>query len=374
MTNGKWKMENEVKERKRKVYIRWLALLALAAAALYVCWLMLLPFVNVLAWASVLVVLFYPVHQRIVALTKRPGLSALLSTVIVIAVIVLPLTLLTLVVVKEIGEVAKDAQGFFRSLLDPNSPVTGRVMGWLGRRVDASHLDLQGYLLERLENIGAAVAGRTLGLLGGVVGAIFQVFFTVFTMYYLFRDGDRIYEGMLEAIPLNVAETRQIFARTHEVIHASVYGVIVIAMVQGTLGGLAFAALGLPSAVVWGVVMFFMSMVPLVGTSVIWVPTAIYLAVSGHLGKALALALWGALVIGTVDNFLRPKLVGQRAGLHELLIFFSVLGGLQIWGPLGLVLGPVMIAVTLALFDIFKRLGLSPAAERSESSSVASAP
>jgi predicted PurR-regulated permease PerM len=363
-----------VKERKRKIYIRWLALLALAVAALYVCWLMLLPFVNVLAWASVLAVLFYPIHQRLVALTNRPSLSALLSTMIVIAVIVVPLTLLTLVVAKEVGEVAKNAQEFFRSLLAPSSPVIGRVMGWLGLRVDASHLDLQAYLLERLENISGAIAGRTLGLLGGVVGAIFQMFFTVFTMYYLFRDGNRIFNGMLEVVPLNAAETRQIFDRTREVIHASVYGVIVIAMIQGTLGGLAFAALGLPSAVVWGVAMFFLSMVPMVGSSVIWVPTAIYLAMSGHWGKALALALWGALVIGTVDNFLRPKLVGERAGLHELLIFFSVLGGLQIWGPLGLVLGPVMIAVTLALFDIFKRLGLSPAAERSESSDAASIP
>jgi predicted PurR-regulated permease PerM len=220
-----------VKERKRKIYIRWLALLALAVAALYVCWLMLLPFVNVLAWASVLAVLFYPIHQRLVALTNSPSLSALLSTMIVIAVIVVPLTLLTLVVAKEVGEVAKNAQEFFRSLLDPSSPVIGRVMGWLGLRVDASHLDLQAYLLERLENISGAIAGRTLGLLGGVVGAIFQMFFTVFTMYYLFRDGNRIFNGMLEVVPLNAVETRQIFDRTREVIHASVYGVIVIAMI-----------------------------------------------------------------------------------------------------------------------------------------------
>jgi predicted PurR-regulated permease PerM len=348
-----------VEERKRKKYIRWLALLALTVAALYVCWLMLLPFVNVLAWASVLVILFYPIHQRLVALTRRPGWSALLSTVIVIAVIVAPLSLLTLVVAKEIGEVAANVQGFLRSLLDPSSPAPRWIMGWLGRYVDASHLNLQEYLLAQLENISGAIAGRTLGLLGGVVGAVFQVFFTIFTMYYLFRDGDRIYDAMIDAIPLNAAETRRIFARTHEVIHASVYGVIVIAMVQGTLGGLAFAALGLPSAVVWGVAMFFLSMVPMVGSSVIWGPTAIYLAMSGHLGKALILVLWGALVIGTVDNFLRPKLVGERARLHELLIFFSVLGGLQIWGPLGLVLGPVMIAITLALFDIFRHMDLA---------------
>jgi predicted PurR-regulated permease PerM len=345
-----------VRERKRKIYLRWFAMLAFTAVALYVCWLMLLPFVNVLAWASVLVILFYPIHQRLVALTKRPAWSALLSTVIVIAVIVLPLTLLTLVVAKEIGDVAKNAQEVLRSLFDPSSTVVGWITGRLGRYFDVSHLDLQGYLLERLENVSGAIAGRTLGLLGGVVGVIFQVFFTIFTMYYLFRDGDRIYQSMLEAIPLNEAETRRIFDRTHEVIHASVYGVIVIAMVQGTLGGLAFAALGLPSPVVWGVVMFFLSMVPMVGSSVIWVPTAIYLGMSGHWAKAAALALWGALIIGTIDNILRPKLVGERARLHELLIFFSVLGGLQIWGPLGLVLGPVMIAITLALFDIFKHI------------------
>jgi predicted PurR-regulated permease PerM len=350
-----------VRESKRKIYIRWLVLGALTAAALYVCWLMLLPFVNVLAWASVLVILFYPIHKRLVALTKRPSWSALLSTVIVIAVIVLPLTLLTLVVAKEIGEVAKNAQAFLRSLLDHSSPVIGWVTGRLGRYVDLSHVDLQGYLLDRLENVSGAIAGRTLGILGGVVGQIFQIFFTIFTMYYLFRDGDRIYNVMLDAIPLNPAETRKIFDRTHEVIHASVYGVIVIAMVQGTLGGLAFAILGLPSPVVWGVVMFFLSMVPMVGSSVIWVPTAIYLAITGHYGKALILALWGALVIGTIDNILRPKLVGERARLHELLIFFSVLGGLQIWGPLGLVLGPVMIAITIALIDVFRHVEPEPA-------------
>ena len=161
--------------RKRKIYVRWAALLAAAALALYACWLMLLPFVNVLAWAAVLVILFHPIHQRLVALTGRPGWSALLSTVIVIAVILIPLTLLTLVVAKEIGDVAKNIQGFLRSLLDPNSPVIGRIMGWLGRYVDINHLDTQGYLLERLNGVSGTIVGRTLGLVGGVVGAIIPV-------------------------------------------------------------------------------------------------------------------------------------------------------------------------------------------------------
>src|SRR5262249_55681291 len=299
--------------RKRKIYVRWLALLAVSALGLYGCWVMLLPFVNVLAWAAVLVILFYPIHKRIIALTGRPSWSALLSTGIVIAVILIPVTLLTLAVAKEIGDVAKNVQGFLRSLFDPNSPVMGRIMGWLGRYVDINHLNTQEYLIQRLNNLGGVIVGRTLGFVGGVAGAILQAFFTIFTMYYLFRDGDRIYDAMFQVIPLERAQTQQIFDRTREVIYASVDGVIVIAGVQGTLGGLAFAVLGVSSPLVWGVVMFFLSMIPIAGSFVVWIPASVYLAISGHWGKALVLAVWGTIVIGTIDNFLRPKLVGHRA-------------------------------------------------------------
>jgi predicted PurR-regulated permease PerM len=345
-----------VGSRKRKIYIRWLALLLAAALALYLCWLMLLPFVNVLAWAAVLVTLFYPIHERITNLTGRPSWSALLSTGIVIAMILVPITILTLAVAKEVGDLSKSVQGAFHALFDPDSPVMGRILGWLGRFIDINQLNPQGYLLERLNSISASLVGRTLGLVGGVAGAILQAFFIVFTMYYLFRDGAWIYEAMLQGIPLEPSQTRQIFDRMREVIHASVYGVIVIAGIQGTLGGLAFAVLGLHSPLVWGVMMFFLSMIPFAGSFVVWLPAAAYLALSGHWGKALMLALWGALVIGTIDNILRPKLVGGRTRLHELLIFFSVLGGLRIWGVLGLVLGPVVIAITLALLDVLKRI------------------
>jgi predicted PurR-regulated permease PerM len=139
---------------------------------------------------------------------------------------------------------------------------------------------------------------------------------------------------------------------------------LVIAAIQGALGGIAFFALGLPSALVWGVVMIFLSLIPMAGAFVVWVPAAIYLAVTGHWVKALLLVAWGAFVIGTVDNFLRPKLVGERTKLHELFIFFSVLGGLQVFGVLGLVLGPVVLAITLALLDVLKHADRPVTAEQ----------
>jgi predicted PurR-regulated permease PerM len=140
--------------------------------------------------------------------------------------------------------------------------------------------------------------------------------------------------------------------------------VLVISAIQGTLGTFIFWALGLPSPLLWGVVMFFLSMIPMAGSFLVWVPAAAFLALTGSLGKAAILVVWGILVIGAIDNFLSPRLVGKRARLHELLIFFSVLGGLQVFGVLGLVLGPVMIAITLALLEMVREAH-RPDAERS---------
>lgn len=348
--------------KERKFEARMLALLVATAIALYLCWLMLQPFVNVLAWAAVLVIFFYPVHRRLVRRTQRPATSALLSSLFVIIVILLPLTLITFAVVKEMSGVLQKVQASAAMLLNTNSPVTGRFIGWLGHYVNLDQLSSQDFLFERLRGLSGTIAGSTLGFVGGLAGAIVQVFFVIFTMYYLFRDGERITHALPEMLPLERTQSEAIFARTRDVISASLYGVLVIAMIQGALGGLAFWALGLPSAIVWAVVMTFLSMIPMAGSFIVWVPAAIYLGVTGHWGKALILVAWGALVIGTVDNFLRPKLVGERTRLHELFIFFSVLGGLKVFGVLGIVLGPVVLAITIALLDVFKEADRSTAA------------
>jgi predicted PurR-regulated permease PerM len=334
--------------------IRWWLLLAVTAIALYLCWLMLQPFVAVLAWAAVLVIVFYPVHVRLLNRLKRPSLSALVSCVLVILIILVPVALITIAVLNELSGAINSLQAMVAYLLDPNSPYTGRLLGWASQYVDIEELRSGRYLLDRLQGVSGQVAGQTLGFIGGVVGVIVQMFFVIFTMYYLFRDGDKIFTTVRDALPLEREQATAIMARTRDVIGASVYGVMAVAVVQGTLGGIAFWALGVPSAIVWGVVMTFLSMIPMLGAFLVWVPAAAYLALSGHPVKALLMVLWGTLVIGMADNFLRPRLVGGRTKLHELLIFFAVLGGLQVFGVLGIVLGPVVLAITLALVNVFK--------------------
>ena len=339
-------------EHERK--IRWWVLIAVTVIAIYLCWLMIKPFVGVLGWATVLVIVFYPVHRRLEQRIKRPGLSALLSCLLVIVTILVPVALVTIAVFKELSGALQNLQAAVAYVLDPNSTFTGPLRRWLSQYMDIEQLRSQEYLLEQIKARSGLIAGQTLGFLGGVVGVVVQMFFVIFTMYYLFRDGDNIFFAVRDALPLNPDEATAIMARTREVIGASVYGVFAIAIIQGALGGLAFWALALPSALVWGVAMIFLSMIPMLGAFLVWVPAAIYLAVTGHPVKAILLVLWGTLVIGMIDNFLRPKLVGSRTRLHELLIFFAVLGGLQVFGVLGIVLGPVVLAITMALVAVFR--------------------
>ena len=339
--------------------VRWWLLLFVTAISLYLCWRMIQPFLGVVAWATVLVIVFYPVHKRLSQRIKRPSLTALVSCVLVILIILVPVALITLAVVNELAGAVQSLQAAVNYVLDPNSRLAGPVLNFLSRFVDINQLRSEEFLLARLKGVSGQIAGQTLGFLGGLASFFIQMFFVVFTMYYFFKDGENISRTIRDSLPLEREQADGIISRTREVIDASVYGVLSIAIIQGILGGLAFWVLGLPSAIIWGVVMTFLSMVPMLGAFLVWVPGAIYLALTGHWAKAVMLAVWGTLVIGMVDNFLRPKLVGSRTRLHELLIFFAVLGGLNVFGVLGVVLGPVVVAITLALVDVYRTAGRS---------------
>ncbi len=154
--------------------------------------------------------------------------------------------------------------------------------------------------------------------------------------------------------PLSQAEINRLFGRVADTVYATVYGTLTVSAVQGLLGGLMFWWLGLPAPLFWGVVMALLAAVPVVGAFVVWIPAALFLALEGSWGKALILTAWGGLVVGTIDNLLRPILVGKRLKLHTILAFISVVGGLILFGPSGLILGPVGLTVTTELLEIWR--------------------
>ncbi len=333
---------------------RWVALWIAVLVAVYLCWLMVQPFIEIILWAAVMAIVSFPLNLR---LRRRfgPAGSAALTTSAVVLVVLAPLVFVAFSMVNEAAKVARTLPSGVHKVLNPDSAILKK----LGHYVDVGPLLDPQFISEKLKMLATALASKMAGLLGGALGIGVQIFFVLFTLFYLLRDSDRILQNLREWLPLSQIQSEPLLRRTHEVISASLNGVLVIAAVQGALGGVGFLVLGISSPILWGVVMFLMSMIPMVGPFVVWGPAAIWLLASGYWIKATILVAWGAGVIGMTDNLLRPRLVGGKTRLHELVVLFSVLGGLQVFGILGIVIGPVVVAVTIGLLDALRQVNES---------------
>jgi predicted PurR-regulated permease PerM len=328
-------------------------LLALAALALILCLVMFSPFVRPFISATVIAIVFYPVQARMLRLVRSPSLSALLSTIVVILAIVIPTSLIGLAISKEVAglieflsEKSSESGGlspYFLNLIEGPKE-------WLGQYIDVSQFDARAWLLARLQSISSFLIAEVRIVLGNVASFVINTIITLFVLFFLFREGRSIRRRAAAALPLSAAQVDDLFTGIQKTIIATVYGGVVVALVQGTLTGLALWAFGIRSPVLWGVVATVLALIPLVGAAAVWIPAAIYLFAIGHTWQAIVLIAWGAGVVGTVDNFLRPLLMSGQVSMHPLLVFLSVFGGVQAFGFLGLFVGPVAMAVTIAIF------------------------
>ena len=338
---------------ERRPDIRWLALLAATVLMLFLCWEMLRPFLQVVVWSALVAILFYPAHRFILARVRRPAVASCLSLLLVLIVVVAPIAFVTTALVNEVGQMANWLQQTIAAMrADPEAAKQLQAALDAARQyVDVDQVAKPEQVTPIVQRLSQFLLSRSAGLIGGLLGGLVSLAFTLFTLFYLFRDGEIIWQKLPAILPLEHSRSVAILERTRTTITACVYGVLVIAIVQGTLGGIMFAILGLPSALMWGVVMTILATIPLAGPAVVWAPASAILIVAGSYTKAAVLFAWGLLVIGTIDNFLRPRLVSDRANLHPLFIFFSVLGGLAAFGIVGLLIGPVVLAITLALLE-----------------------
>ena len=334
-----------------------LVLVAATAGGIVLCYQMAVPFLPSLAWSLVLAVLCTPLQRWLEAKLKRPGLAAAVSVVVVGLIVLLAGTLVgqRLVVQASKGAELLDAKvnsGEWRHLLE-QPPQLARLAAWIEAQIDLPAA------VKTLAEWLSTFAGSLLR------GSAFQAMSVGLTFYFLFfflRDRSAVLRSFRELVPLPEMETDRLLARVGETVYATVYGSLVVAFAQGLLGGLMFWWLDLPAPVLWGVIMALLALVPMLGAFLVWIPATLLLAAQGHWGHALLLSLWGVLVVGTIDNLLRPILVGNRLKLHTLLVFISVVGGLILFGPAGLVLGPVVLTLTTGLLEIWKtRYAAAPA-------------
>ena len=228
-----------------------------------------------------------------------------------------------------------------------HSTLFGSLLRWLDSR-----LDLAKEAAQLARGTMQWLSTLTSSIVSGSAWAITQIATMIIVLFYFLRDQESILVNLRSLVPLSEKETDRLFARITETIRISLYGKVVVACIQGGLGGLIFWWLDLPAPAFWGFVMALLSVLPVLGAFVIWAPAAVALALQGQWGRALLLTAWGILIVHPVDNFLGPVLVGTKLHLHTLLIFFSVIGGLAAFGASGVVLGPVTVALAVSLFDI----------------------
>ena len=321
---------------------------------------LLWPFLAALVTAAVLALLVHPAYRW---LDRRlPGhrdLAAFLATMIAFFLILVPMVGLFLVLVDQVGAgVDRLARGT-GELFGPG----GDARRWLAaaaERLGLEEAEVASAVTGQAREVVSLMAGRTLDFLSGIGGWLFQAGAALFTLFYLLRDADELVETAKWMVPLERSDTDRLFRRARDVTYATVYGNVVVGVVQGLLGGLAFWALDVPAAAVWGTVMGLLSLLPALSATLVWLPAGAILVLSGRTVAGLALLAFGALVVSTVDNVLRATLVSDRAQMHPLAVFFSVLGGLLTFGAVGLLAGPVLFALALAVMEM-ARATLEPA-------------
>jgi predicted PurR-regulated permease PerM len=331
---------------------------ALATAALlgYAFFRIVEPFLGPLLWAVFLAFMLHPLHVRVTAKLKgRAQASALLLTLLTLVIVLGPLTALSAAFAAQAGELLQYAQSTVAGQTRDNLftltdvPWVSDIVGWLDSTFNVGLAQVQGWVAEASRTVLqslASLGGRVfLGAVGTVVGFVMMVFM----LFFFVRDGEEMLTTLRELIPMARPHKAKLFEHLAGVTRAMVYGTGLTAIIQGALVGIAFMIVGLPSPVVFGVLAALLSLLPVGGTALVWAPATIYLAAQGRWGAMIFLLIWGALLVSLVDNVVRPMLVSGRAAVGTLTVFIGVLGGIAAFGAIGLFLGPVVLALIIAL-------------------------
>ena len=329
-------------------HVRTLVLMGVTGFALYLCYRLAAPLLPALAWALALAVLFTPLQRWMESKISSPSLAALFSVLVIGLIVVVPTIFvgqqLTQQAAKGAATIeAKIKSGEWRRAVEAR-PRLAQVTSLVEEKIDLS---------ETVKTLTTWLSTATGTILKGSVLQMVGLCLTFYLLFFFLRDRRMALQSLRYLSPLAETDMDRMLRRIGDTIFATIYGTLAVSAVQGLLGGLMFWWLGLPAPLLWGAVMALLGVVPVLGAFVVWLPAALYLVMEGSWEKALILTLWGMLVVGTIDNLLRPLLVGKRLELHTVLAFISVIGGLMLFGAAGLILGPVVLTITMVLLEIW---------------------
>lgn len=321
----------------------------------YLVFLIAEPFLEPLAWSAVLAIFFYPVHVKILR-KMNPTWAAMTSTLSVTVLLIVPAIFVLVLTARE----ALEATARLQSALavhgqGPTEPLVTRLEQWILLKLPASWrtVNVSDPLQQAAQKVASFLGSVFAGLVKNLVTFFVNLFILLFALFFMFRDGEAVVRGVKHLLPFDEDIQEDMLRESKELIFASVAVGLLVAAIQGLLGGLSFAIVGISAPIFWGVLIAFVSLVPVVGSALIWGPASLWLLLSGHWGKALTVLTICAGFSTVADNIVRPMLLRNRTRLNELLLFIGVLGGLGAFGLLGLVVGPTIIAAAMGVFRVY---------------------
>lgn len=325
----------------------------------YLLYLVMVPFLVPIFWAVALVIIFYPYYGWLVRkLNGRESLASLLACVTIAVFLLVPMAIVGGMMATELVHIYQWAESQVTgiSARAHNSPmfIFPALEKYLGRYIDVSSLDLREIFATSLKEVASFAAEGLKGFVKGFAAFVFNLVLAFFGMYFLFKDGGKLLELTKDLLPLSQSEKERILERNRDVITAAINGGVIVGAAQGLLGGLAFWLLGLSAPILWGFMMFLLSFLPGIGTAMVWGPAVIYLFATGSLVKGTILLVWSAVIVGLIDNLLRPIIMSGKTDIHPLLLFFSILGAVNVFGLIGIIAGPLIVSIALAAIEMYR--------------------
>jgi predicted PurR-regulated permease PerM len=328
-------------------YVFFFGLLAIAG---YMVWLIMAPFIGALALSAIIVTICYPLFERILKHTPRKNrtLAALVTTVLVLLVIILPIVLMSSLVVREVV-------GFYQDLSAPGDHHLENILHFTESKVRVLMPDFQINTDTQITLIGEWLANHLGAIFAGTLSTIFTFFIAILGSFYFFRDGKELMQMLIKASPLPDKEDEVIFERMVRSVRAVATGTLLLALMQGVLVTVGFSIFGIERAILWGSLASLGALMPGIGTTIVTAPAIIYLFVIGETTSGIGLLVWSALIVGMIDNLVGPYLIGRKNNMHPFVILISVLGGIAFFGPLGFIIGPVVVTLFLVLLEIYNQ-------------------
>lgn len=315
-------------------------------------------FLITLAWAAVLSILFYPLFTLIMKIIAWRSVASLLIMVLILGLLVGPISYLSFLLINEVGAVAAYAEaGRIGTISDlsRHRAVQG-ALKTVTSLLNITEEEIEQAIAEHVARFGRDILRRATRGVGSILGIVLNLIFMAFSIFFFLRDGPRLLKKLSDYMPFSHSQKDRLVKQVKDMVVSTIFGGVVVAMAQGIAGGAAFFLLKVPAPLIGGVAVTIASFLPLIGPSVVWGPMAIYLIVNGEVIRGVTLIIIGIFGIAMIDNVLRPLIIGNRTQIHFLILFFSVIGGIKVFGFIGFILGPLVVALFISVIDIFKSL------------------